>query len=149
MGFVLNHLARERKAILAAIRATGPRMVEGLDGYMHDIDAINYNSLLRDYVGDPDPQMPFPHAHHILFKWGNGPEQQSLVQHGQNLLRSVRIDPVIGRENLGWAPLRVDGQHDITALQQVVTAIEGRHPYGRDAVASALVDMLAVAARRK
>jgi hypothetical protein len=134
MGLVLGYIANERRAALQAARAGTPRLVEGLDGQMHDIDAINYNSLLREYVGDPDPNMLFPHAHHILYKWGNGPEQQSLVQHGQGLLRSVRIDPVTGRENLGWAPLRVEGQHDIAALRQVVTAIETTHPGGREKV---------------
>ncbi|HIF5697786.1 TPA: hypothetical protein ACX3DO_003661 [Vibrio parahaemolyticus] len=64
--------------------------------------------------------MPDPHAHHILFKKGLGAEQQALVTEGQILLRKYGIDPIFGPENLVWAPNRIEGQHDIKALQQVI-----------------------------
>lgn len=50
------------------------------------------------------------HAHHILFKKGLGQKQKVLVQEGQGILRGYGIDPIIGEENLVWAPNAVIGQ---------------------------------------
>ncbi|MED0946469.1 type IV secretion protein Rhs, partial [Bacillus mycoides] len=61
-----------------------------------------------------------PHAHHILFKKGLGQNQKVLVQEGQEIFRRYGIDPIIGEENLVWAPNIVIGQHSLDALEIVV-----------------------------
>ena len=43
---------------------------------------------------------------------------------GQAILRKYGIDPVVGPENLVWAPNRIVGQHDIVALQVVVDGLK-------------------------
>lgn len=35
-------------------------------------------------------------------------------------MRKYGIGPIFGPENLVWAPNRIEGQHDIKALQQVI-----------------------------
>ena len=47
-----------------------------------------------------------------------------LVQQGQELLRSVGIDPIFGKEVLCWAPNRVKGQHSIDALEPLVERLQ-------------------------
>ncbi|MEH6888055.1 type IV secretion protein Rhs, partial [Priestia megaterium] len=49
-----------------------------------------------------------------------GQKQKELVQEGQEILRKYGIDPIIGQENLVWAPNAVVGQHSIDALEIVV-----------------------------
>ncbi|WP_165698738.1 choice-of-anchor D domain-containing protein [Bremerella volcania] len=61
-----------------------------------------------------------PHAHHILFKWGNGEAQRALVKEGQKLLREVGIDPIFGKEVLYWAPNKVKGQHSKDTLELLI-----------------------------
>ncbi|MED1559349.1 AHH domain-containing protein [Bacillus paramycoides] len=53
--------------------------------------------------------MKNPHAHHILFEKGLNQKQQKLVREGQGILRRYGIDPIIGEENLVWAPNAVIG----------------------------------------
>ncbi|WP_426303942.1 hypothetical protein ACN9MJ_13060 [Acidovorax facilis] len=85
-----------------------------------NLKTFDFGSHLRATAGDPPLGMPDPHAHHILFKQGLGAEQQSLVIEGQALLRKYEIDPILGQENLIWAPNRIKGQHDINALRNVI-----------------------------
>lgn len=73
-----------------------------------------------------------PHAHHILFKTGHGAAQQELVNEGQEILRKYGIDPIVGEENLVWAPNRVVGQHDTAALEEVVNALKAVDKAGGD-----------------
>jgi hypothetical protein len=82
----------------------------------------DWHTYLRRIMGDPPPGMPEPHAHHILFKDGFGPEQQALVAEGQAILRSVGIDPIFGPENLIWAP-NIEGQHIEANLREVVDGL--------------------------
>ena len=65
-----------------------------------------------------------PHAHHILFKKGLGQKQQELVREGQEILRGYGVDPIIGEENLVWAPNAVIGQHSLDALENVVNQLK-------------------------
>ncbi|HBF37742.1 MAG TPA: hypothetical protein DDW50_10510 [Firmicutes bacterium] len=92
-----------------------------------------------------------PHAHHILFKEGLGEEQKKLVTEGQELLREFNIDPIMGGENLIWAPNRIKGQHDIEALRNVVNKLKEVKNSGGDR--EDMVEMLKKlgqeAARRK
>ncbi|WP_254798036.1 AHH domain-containing protein, partial [Bacillus sp. NH11B] len=81
---------------------------------------IVFGKYLRGLIGDPPTDMRNPHAHHILFKKGLGQEQKELVQEGQEILRRYGIDPIIGEENLVWAPNAVVGQHSFDALEIVV-----------------------------
>ncbi len=46
--------------------------------------------------------------------------KKELVKEGQEILKEYDIDPILGLENLVWAPNRVKGQHGIEALRNVV-----------------------------
>ena len=105
---------------------------------------------LRSKIGPPPQRMHDPHAHHILFKEGNGLEQKALVKEGQEILRRHGIDPIYGTENLVWAPNRVAEQHSLTALQHVLNMLRkvedsGR---GRKGLIAALKKLGLLAARR-
>lgn len=73
-----------------------------------------------------------PHAHHILFKTGREGAQEKLVKEEQEILRKYGIDPIVGEENLVWAPNRVVGQHDIAALEKVVNTLKAVDKAGGD-----------------
>ena len=89
-----------------------------------NVDQINYGAYLKKNIGNPPSDMYDPHAHHIVFKKGNGEAQKELVKEGQGILREYDIDPILGLENLVWAPNRVKGQHGIEALRNVVDNIK-------------------------
>ena len=55
---------------------------------------IDFGTYLKNIVGNPPSDMLNPHAHHILFKTGNGAAQQALVEEGQAILRKYGIDPI-------------------------------------------------------
>ncbi|MFS0559481.1 hypothetical protein AB1K91_01950 [Terribacillus sp. 179-K 1B1 HS] len=93
---------------------------------------IDFGKYLRGLIGDPPSGMIDPHAHHILFKKGLGDAQQKLVQEGQDILRKYGIEPVIGKENLVWAPNRIAGQHSISALENVVNQLKAVDAAGAD-----------------
>lgn len=81
-----------------------------------------------------------PNVHHILFKTGGVEAQQALVKEGQELLRKYGIDPIVGAENLTWAPNRVSGQHNLTRLQHVVDKLKEVDGFG--GTREKMVDML-------
>jgi autotransporter-associated beta strand protein len=83
----------------------------------------SWKDYLTRLIGDAPEGMPNPHAHHILFKVGNGEEQQQLVAEGQAILRRAKLNPISGVENLVWAPLYAAGQHSIEALTNVVVTL--------------------------
>ncbi|WUR12417.1 AHH domain-containing protein [[Empedobacter] haloabium] len=114
-------------------------------------DKFNYGAYLRNAIGGPPEGMPDPHAHHILFKEGNGPAQKALVREGQELLRRYDIDPIYGVENLAWAPNRVAGQHGINALRNVVNELKSVEQFGgnRADIVKALDELGQAAARRR
>ncbi|WP_051192370.1 AHH domain-containing protein [Butyrivibrio sp. VCB2001] len=91
--------------------------------YEAEMKNIDFGDYLRTFAGDAPEGMYDPHAHHILFKNGNGEAQQALVEEGQAILREYGLDPVIGHENLVWAPNRVVGQHAYPALEKVVNSL--------------------------
>ncbi len=93
---------------------------------------IDFGKYLRGLIGDPPVNMVDPHAHHILFKKGLGEAQQKLVQEGQEILRKYGIDPIVGKENLVWAPNRIAGQHNISALENVVNQLKAVDAAGAD-----------------
>lgn len=82
-----------------------------------------FREYLKSIIGDPPKDMIDPHAHHILFKKGNGKAQQELVKEGQEILKKHGIDPIWGKENLVWAPNRIKGQHNIDSLREIVEAL--------------------------
>ncbi|WP_419960704.1 hypothetical protein [Psychrobacillus sp. BM2] len=92
-----------------------------------------------------------PHAHHIVFKKGNGVSQKELVKEGQEILKEYDIDPILGLKNLVWAPNRVKGQHGIEALSNVVDNIKKVRDAGgdRDDMVEMLNKLGDVAKRRK
>jgi YD repeat-containing protein len=112
---------------------------------------VNFGAHLRSLKGAPPEGMIDPHAHHILFKEGNGAVQKALVAEGQALLRSYDIDPIMGPENLVWAPNRVSGQHGVDALRGVVTELKQVHELigTRDAMVKKLNELGQLAARRR
>ena len=89
-----------------------------------DINSINYGKHLKELIGDPPSGMYNPHAHHIVFKIGNGPRQKALAKEAQKLLASVGIDPIMGEEVLCWAPNGVKGQHTYKTLKKTVNDIK-------------------------
>nr|WP_256371031.1 T7SS effector LXG polymorphic toxin [Psychrobacillus sp. OK028] len=84
---------------------------------------IDFGKYLRGLIGNPPTAMINPHAHHILFKKGLGQKQQELVREGQEILRRYGVDPIIGKENLVWAPNAVIGQHSLDTLEEVVNRL--------------------------
>ncbi|WP_070128256.1 AHH domain-containing protein [Bacillus mycoides] len=106
--------------------------------------------IKRFLTGDPSVAMKNPYVHHILFKKGLGQKQQELVREGQEILRRYGIDPIIGEENLVWAPNAVIGQHSLDALEIVVKrlrdveAIDG----DLDDIVEALKDLGDIASTR-
>ncbi|MFD9625384.1 T7SS effector LXG polymorphic toxin [Peribacillus muralis] len=93
---------------------------------------IDFGKYLRGLIGGPPDAMVNPHAHHILFKKGLGQKQQELVLEGQELLRRYGVDPIIGKENLVWAPNAVIGQHSLDALENVVNRLKAVEVEGGD-----------------
>ena len=87
-------------------------------------ERVDFGRYLRNLIGEPPSGMIDPHAHHILPKTGKGPVQQALVEKGQKILRSYGIDPVLGPENLCWAPNRVVGQHSEEAIREIVDGLK-------------------------
>ncbi|MGG0248959.1 T7SS effector LXG polymorphic toxin [Peribacillus frigoritolerans] len=100
--------------------------------YNEALIKIDFGKYLRGLIGGPPTAMVNPHAHHILFKKGLGEAQQKLVQEGQEILRKYGIDPIIGKENLVWAPNRIMGQHNIAALENVVNQLKAVDTAGAD-----------------
>ena len=96
------------------------------------IEHMDFGKYLSKMVGEPPANMCNPHAHHILFKVGNGKKQQALVQEGQEILRKYGIDPIVGKEVLCWAPNAIKGQHDINALKMVVDELKAADEIGCD-----------------
>ncbi|WP_419957622.1 T7SS effector LXG polymorphic toxin [Psychrobacillus psychrotolerans] len=92
--------------------------------YNEALIKIDFGKYLRGLIGDPPTAMMNPHAHHILFKKGLGQKQQELVREGQEILRRYGVDPIIGKENLVWAPNAVIGQHSLDALENVVNQLK-------------------------
>ena len=102
------------------------------EAYETAMKEIDFGKYLRNVVGEPPADMINPHAHHILFKTGNGEKQQQLVKEGQEILRKYGIDPIVGLENLVWAPNGITGQHDIAALTDVVDVLKAVDEAGGD-----------------
>ncbi|PMC35754.1 hypothetical protein CJ195_18425 [Bacillus sp. UMB0899] len=118
--------------------------------YNEALMKIDFGKYLRKLVGDPPAGMINPHAHHILFKKGLGEAQQQLVHEGQELLRRYGIDPIIGKENLVWAPNAVIGQHSLDALENVVNHLKTVEAEGGDFedIVEALEELGVLASRR-
>lgn len=92
-----------------------------------------------------------PHAHHILYKKGNGAAQQKLVEEGQAILRKHGIDPIYGKENLVWAPMKIAEQHGPDSLKEIVDALKAVDADGKgyDDIVKVLTKFGQVAARRR
>ncbi len=110
-----------------------------------------FGKHLRKLKGAPPANMIYPHAHHILFKEGLGEAQKQLVREGQELLRRFQIDPIMGPENLVWAPMRAEGQHGPEALRHVVDQLKAVEAEGggREEIVEKLKDLGKIAAQRK
>ncbi len=102
------------------------------EAYETAMKNMDFGTYMRNIKGNPSADMINPHAHHILFKTGNGAKQQELVKEGQTILRKYGIDPIVGEENLVWAPNGISGQHDIAALEEVVDTLKAIDEAGGD-----------------
>ena len=100
------------------------------EAYEAAMKNVDFGKYLRTIAGEPPANMVNPHAHHILFKTGSGEAQQALVKEGQELLRKYGIDPIVGAENLTWAPNRIAGQHNVDRLQHVVNKLKEVDAFG-------------------
>ncbi|MEG7355566.1 AHH domain-containing protein [Bacillus sp. 0209A] len=131
--------------------ASGGKGSKGTGKSTKDVDKIDYGAYLKKNIGNPPSDMYDPHAHHIVFKKGNGKAQKELVKEGQDILREYDIDPILGLENLVWAPNRVKGQHGIEALRNVVENIKKVRDAGgdRDDMVEMLEKLGDIAKRRK
>jgi hypothetical protein len=98
--------------------------------YNEALIKIDFGKYLRGLIGGPPDAMFDPHAHHILFKRGLGQKQQELVQEGQEILKGYGIEPIVGKENLAWAPNRIAGQHGIERLQHIVDKLKEVDSFG-------------------
>ncbi|PHB05717.1 hypothetical protein COE81_16095 [Bacillus wiedmannii] len=118
--------------------------------YNEALIKIDFGKYLRGLIGDPPAAMIKPHAHHISFKKGLRQKQQELVREGQEILRRYGIDPIIGKENLVWAPNAVIGQHSFDALENVVTRLRAVEFEGGelDDIVEALEELGELASRR-
>ncbi len=73
------------------------------------IPRSSWTAGVRRLLGLAPDQMVSPHRHHILELNGQPGVHRALVREGQDILRSYKIDPVLGPENLIWAPNRGHG----------------------------------------
>ena len=81
----------------------------------------------------------------------DGEAQKQLVKEGQEILRKYGIYPIVGEENLVWAPNGITGQHDITALEKVVNTLKAIDESGGDYddIVEALNELGDLASQRK
>lgn len=65
-------------------------------------------------------------------------------------IRRYEIDPIIGKENLVWAPNAVVGQHSLNALELVVNRLKAIEEMGGDFedIVEALEDLGDIASTR-
>ena len=107
---------------------------------------FDWGKYLTRQIGKAPQGMKRAHAHHILYKVGNGPAQQKLVKEGQEILLKHGIDPVYGVENLTWAPNK---GHNLMNLTEVLDMLRAADKIGtRDAVVEALKKAGKIAAER-
>ncbi len=69
---------------------------------------------------------------------------------GYEKSRKYGIDPIVGEENLIWAPNRVAGQHDIAALEKVVNTLKSVDEAGGsyDDIVAALEELGDIASQK-
>ena len=92
--------------------------------YETEMKKTDFGAYLTNIKGPKPTNMDRAHAHHILYKEGVKEEQQALVEEGQAILRKYGIDPIVGEENLVWAP-NTSGQHvKETHLQPLVDELK-------------------------
>lgn len=115
------------------------------------IEHMDFGKYLSKMVGEPPANMCNPHAHHILFKIGNGKKQKELVKQGQEILRKYGIDPIAGNEVLCWTPNKVVGQHNYDTLKSLVDDLTEKDAWGAtyEDIVQCLSDHKIIAAKRK
>ena len=150
-GLAGRVIGRIGGAALARLRLRLPGLQQLPAVNLRSSARFDFGAYLRNLIGAAPSGMIDPHAHHILFKTGNGAGQRALVREGQALLRRYNIDPIYGAENRVWAPNRIRGQHDITALRHVVDTLKAVEAAGGDRadIAAALQRLGRVAADRR
>lgn len=102
------------------------------EAYEAAMKKVDFGKYLKATAGDPPVDMINPHAHHTLFKTGLGNAQKQLVEEGQSIMRKHGMDPIVGLENLVWAPNAVKGQHDLASLSKVVETLKAVDNAGGD-----------------
>jgi hypothetical protein len=113
--------------------------VEDFHSYFVE-DLLVHNSYLSQLVnsGHTVPgDMVNPHGHHILPQVGHGDQQKMLVKVGQQILRSVGIDPINGPENLVIAD-NVAGLHITENVLALLIDLWANRDGGYDAIVEVL-----------
>ncbi len=112
-------------------------------------DGFQWGSYLRKKTGtEPPIGMKNPHAHHGVFKVGNGAEQQRIVGEAHDILRRrAGIDPIWDVDNLGWAPNKAHSKAVISDILNRLKALDGASGTP-EAFKSLLGDFLREAAAR-
>ncbi|KPW41173.1 YD repeat-containing protein [Pseudomonas syringae pv. apii] len=105
-------------------------------------DNVKWGNYLRKIGGGVAPAgMRNPHAHHIVFKEGNGKLMKAYISKSKTILEKHDIDWYKGKENLIWAPNK---GHTKPNARKVYEALERADAGGlgtRSEVVSALRKM--------
>jgi len=80
---------------------------------------FDWGQHLRSIGGGEPPGMVAPHAHHVVFKNGRGARMCAYLDESKAILARHGIDPLLGRENLVWAP----NKNHSTAAARAVRAV--------------------------
>jgi hypothetical protein len=100
---------------------------------------VRFTAETERLMGPAPAGMKNAHKHHILEVNGRAGEHRSLVREGQEILRSYKIDPLQGVENLVWAPNK---GHKIAPAQNLLDDLRGAQQFGlgRDDIVEILND---------
>jgi LysM repeat protein len=115
-GFSYTPRAGSRQAVLPDAfdpQATLPR--------------VRFSAETIDAMGPAPAGMKNAHRHHVLEVNGRAGEHRTLVREGQDILRSYKIDPLQGPENLVWAPNK---GHTVGAARSLVDELRAAQQYG-------------------
>nr|WP_303652681.1 polymorphic toxin-type HINT domain-containing protein [Paludisphaera mucosa] len=104
---------------------TGPSALKAGDVSEEFIKKYDFGAHLKRIIGDPRRTCPIrtPTTSSSRRAWGRTSKPWSR-QEGQEILRKHGIDPIFGKENLVWAPNKIEGQHAYPTLEKVVNKLK-------------------------
>lgn len=92
------------KTELPAETDVGPLLVVNSENSQDKLPRVRFTNEANEELGDAPEGMKNPHRHHILDVNGRAGEHREIVRNGQEILKKYDIDPLLGKENLIWAP---------------------------------------------